>query len=202
MECDTIIKPPPPPKTEKKDEVFEIINRGPSGNRIDVVFMGDGYTASERQLHIDDMERLVADMMQDVTFVSYVPVLNVWGVYRESNESGIGVGGQPRDTAYQLYRDGTQLRGISTGNPPGANDACTATGQFACDYPTLIGNDPFYGGRGGQFTVSTSSPTSGTVVLRHEFGHTMAQVGEEYDGGGYQGLMLHQRLLASRGEIG
>jgi len=29
--------------------------------------------------------------------------------------------------------------------------------------------------------------TSGTVVLRHELGHTVGRVGEEYDGGGYFG---------------
>lgn len=68
-----------------------------------------------------------------------------------------------------------------------------------CDYPSLIGmgcinknknpnysflgNDEFYGGLGGEFTISTSSETSGTIVLRHEMGHNFANVGEEYDGG-------------------
>jgi len=36
---------------------------------------------------------------------------------------------------------------------------------------------------GGEFTISTSSDTSGTMVLRHEFGHNFGDVGEEYDGG-------------------
>ena len=44
-------------------------------NRIDVVFMGDGYTEEERELHFADMERLVDDMWGDTTFASYLPLL-------------------------------------------------------------------------------------------------------------------------------
>jgi hypothetical protein len=39
------------------------------------------------------------------------------------------------------------------------------------------------GGLGGEFVISTSSKTSGTVVIRHELGHNLIPVGEEYDGG-------------------
>ena len=45
---------------------------------------------------------------------SYLPVFNIWALFKASSESGIGVGGVPRDTSYGLYRDGTQLRGIFT----------------------------------------------------------------------------------------
>jgi hypothetical protein len=46
------------------------------------------------------------------------------------------------------------------------------------DFPTLIGNDDYYGGLGGEFTISTRSLTSGTIVLRHELGHNLIYVGE------------------------
>jgi hypothetical protein len=39
------------------------------------------------------------------------------------------------------------------------------------------------GGLGGEFVISTSSNKSGTIVLRHELGHSLNNVGEEYDGG-------------------
>lgn len=47
----------------------------------------------------------------------------------------------------------------------------------------MIGNDPYYGGLGGQFVIGTKSRTTGTLVLRHEMGHNFIDVGEEYDGG-------------------
>jgi len=163
------------------DEIIPIVHNGDPANRIDLVFMGDGYTSTQRTQFISDMQRLVKEMFQDITFKSYLPVFNIWALYRASTQSGIGVGGKPLNTAFGLYRDGTELRGIYTSKAATARSACSATGF--CDFPTLIGNDPYYGGLGGEFTISTSSPTSGTLVLRHEMGHNFGSVGEEYDGG-------------------
>lgn len=53
-------------------------------------------------------------------------------------------------TVYGLYRDGTELRGVYYQKPEVARAACQSTD--ACDYPILLGNDPFYGGLGGTFT--------------------------------------------------
>jgi hypothetical protein len=110
-----------------------------------------------------------------------LPLMNFWAGFSASAESGIGVGGQPKDTVYGLYRDGTELRGVYYVKPDVARAACQSTD--ACDYPILLGNDPYYGGLGGTFTVVTSSPGNGPAVLRHELGHSIIGVGEEYDGG-------------------
>ncbi|KAI8902962.1 IgA peptidase M64-domain-containing protein [Globomyces pollinis-pini] len=155
---------------------FNLNLLGDPVNRIDVVFMGDGYTSAERERFIADITRLYKDMWSSVTFESYLPLFNIWAVFVPSNESGIGSGGKPKDTAFGLYRDGTELRGIYTTKRSFARKVCKVTGEFACDYPSLIGNDEYYGGLGGEFVISTRSKTSGTVVLRHEMGH-------KYDGG-------------------
>jgi len=173
----------PEVNTQVADDIRKIVDNGPPSNRIDVVFMGDGYTLSQRELHFSDMARLTRDMFNGETFVSYLPVFNIWGVHRESKESGIGINSTPKNTAFGLYRVGSELRGVYTSKPAAAREACRQTGTDACDFPSLIGNDPYYGGLGGEFTISTSSITSGTIVLRHEFGHNFGDVGEEYDGG-------------------
>jgi len=78
---------------------------------------------------------------------------------------------------------------IFPAKPQDARNACRGVGPGGCDFPSLIGNDPYYGGLGGEFTISTESLTSGTIVLRHEMGHNFINVGEEYDGGGvYRGV--------------
>ena len=156
---------------------------GPPENRIDVVFMGDGYTLDQRDAFVQDITRLTNDMWSSTTFAAVLPLFNIWAVFKPSKESGIGVGGTPKDTSFGLYRDGTELRGIYTSKPKAARAACKLTGPFACDYPSLIANDDFYGGLGGEFVIATRSKTSGTVVLRHEMGHNFVDVGEEYDGG-------------------
>lgn len=74
-------------------------------------------------------------------------------------QSGIGVGGQPKEyarllsfrarhygriltpsfsTAFGLYRDGTELRGVYYSKPEVAREACFSLGD-QCDYPILVG---------------------------------------------------------------
>ena len=45
---------------------------------------------------------------------------NIWSICLPSAESGIGVGGRAKDTAFGLYRDGTELRGIYCSKPTAA----------------------------------------------------------------------------------
>lgn len=96
-------------------EIKKIVDGGDQNNRIDVVFMGDGYTADERDQFFDDISRLTDDMFNGDTFRSYLPLFNIWAVFVESVESGIGYNGA-KDTAFRLYRSAGQLRGIFTGN--------------------------------------------------------------------------------------
>ncbi|KAJ0399924.1 hypothetical protein ATCC90586_000110 [Pythium insidiosum] len=178
-----------PPRRRLADPAIrKLVDSGDPSNRIDVVFMGDGYAASEGSRLFDDMKRLTDDMFAGETFAQYLPLFNVWAVHQPSTQSGIGVGGRPKDTAFGLYRDGTELRGVYTSKPDEARRVCALVGPNACDFPSLIANDDYYGGLGGEFVIATRSPTTGTIVLRHEMGHNFGQVGEEYDGGGvYRG---------------
>ncbi|CAG9993074.1 unnamed protein product [Clonostachys byssicola] len=162
-------------------EIRPLIISGPSRNRVDLIFFGDGYTTAEKDKFFDDALFLATNLTDGQTFSDVLPLVNWWAGFSASAESGIGVGGRPKDTVYGLYRDGTELRGVYYQKPEVARAACQSTD--ACDYPILLGNDPYYGGLGGTFTVTTSSPANGPAVLRHELGHSIIGVGEEYDGG-------------------
>lgn len=95
--------------------IEKIVDGGDQANRIDVVFMGDGYTAGERNQFFDDIRRLTTDMFNGDTFRSYLPLFNIWAVYVESVESGIGYNGA-KDTPFKLYRSAGELRAIYTAN--------------------------------------------------------------------------------------
>ncbi len=77
-------------QTRENLDSEKIVNGGDPANRIDVVFMGDGYTADERVQFFGDIRRLTDDMFNGDTFRSYLPLFNIWAVYVESVESGIG----------------------------------------------------------------------------------------------------------------
>ncbi|KAF9499078.1 hypothetical protein BDN71DRAFT_1442591 [Pleurotus eryngii] len=163
-------------------EIEPLIVSGAITNRADLVFFSDGYLPEERGKFIDDAMRLAQDISANQTFYTVKPLLNFWAAFSPSNESGIGVGGKPKDTPFGLYRDGTELRAVYYSKEDVALAACGSLGD-QCDYAILLGNDPLYGGLGGQFTVITSSLANGPLVLRHELGHSIIEVGEEYDGG-------------------
>lgn len=167
---------PPPPL-----EIQPLSVNGPSSNRIDLIFFGDGYTEEEKDKFITDAQFITDNITVGHTFVDVFPLLNFWAGFSPSVESGVGTGGKPLDTVYGLYRYGTELRGVYCDNLDVADAACQSTD--ACDYPILLGNDPLYGGLGGRFTIVTASPNSGPAIVRHELGHSIIGVGEEYDGG-------------------
>ncbi|KAI1120545.1 IgA peptidase M64-domain-containing protein [Nemania abortiva] len=162
-------------------EIRPLIVNGPSSNRIDLIFFGDGYTEDEKDKFFADAMTLAVAVTDGQTFADVVPLMNFWAGFSPSAESGVGVGGQPLDTVYGLYRDGTELRGVYYDKPDVAHAACDSTD--ACDYPILLGNDPLYGGLGGEFTVVTASPINAPAIIRHELGHSIIDVGEEYEGG-------------------
>ncbi|KXN82819.1 hypothetical protein AN958_02093 [Leucoagaricus sp. SymC.cos] len=169
-------------------DIRPLVVSGRADNRVDLVFFSDGYTIEETDKFFADAKRLADDVSQNQTFYTVKPLLNFWGAFTPSEESGIGVGGVPKKTPYGLYRDGTELRAVYYDKPEVARAACDSMGD-QCDYPILLGNDPLYGGLGGEFTVITASILNGPLVLRHELGHSIIEVGEEYDGGfGYFGV--------------
>ncbi|KAI1384424.1 IgA peptidase M64-domain-containing protein [Hypoxylon trugodes] len=168
-------------------EIQPLIVNGPSSNRVDLIFFGDGYTEDEKDKFFADALSIAKNLTDGQTFFDVLPVLNFWAGFSPSAESGVGTGGKPLDTVYGLYRDGTELRGVYYDKPEVARAACQSTD--ACDYPILLGNDPLYGGLGGTFTVVTASPINGPAIVRHELGHSIIGVGEEYDGGqAYEGV--------------
>lgn len=170
------------PSPTPKLDIEPLLQSGSESNRVDLVFFSDGYTIEEKAKFINDAKRLADDISNNQTFNTVKPLLNFWAAFTPSNQSGIGVGGKPKNTTYGLYRDGTELRGVYYSKPEVARAACLSMGD-QCDYPILMGNDPLYGGLGGEFTVITPSLANGALVLRHELGHSIINVGEEYDGG-------------------
>ncbi|RDB19088.1 hypothetical protein Hypma_014325 [Hypsizygus marmoreus] len=169
--------PSSPPLT-----VQPLIVSGSASNRVNLVFFSDGYLLDEQGKFFEDAARLAEDISGNQTFSTVRPLLNFWAAFSPSNESGIGMNGIPKDTPFGLFRDGTELRAVYYSKPEVAEAACSSLGE-QCDYPILLGNDPYYGGLGGDYTVITSSLANGPLVLRHELGHSIIDVGEEYDGG-------------------
>lgn len=164
---------------------------GDPANRIDLVFVGDGYTADEMTLYADEVDVLALEYFNEEPFITYAPYYNVHRVDVISAESGVD-----NDPTFGIYRN-TALD---------MEFWCGGTERLLCvnvskaysyannapdvDLVAAIANSSKYGGGGysGSDLGTTSSRNAlSTEVILHEFGHALGNLADEYDydGGTY-----------------
>src|SRR6266478_4710529 len=69
--------------------VTTIVNNGPSTNRVDLVVLGDGYTAADLPKYVTDVQQFVLNMFQQQPYSEYKPYFNVHRIDIISTDSGV-----------------------------------------------------------------------------------------------------------------
>ncbi|ARF58490.1 M64 family metallopeptidase [Streptomyces gilvosporeus] len=175
-------------------DVTPIVQNGPVGDKLDVVFVGDGYTAAQQEDFHADVRAKWAKISAVEPYASYTKLFNVWAVDAVSHDSGVS--GDPtkdvvRDTALNsaFFCDGTErLLCVDTGKV----DAYAATAP-AADLVVVLSNSTKYGGAGyndvsspvgyeGIATASSDNDRSDQIAV-HETGHSLGKLADEYDYG-------------------
>ena len=169
--------------------VVTVLNNGPAANRVNIVFLGDGYTAGQIEstyvTHINAMLNHMFNQGED-PFVRYQKFFNAYRVNVVSNESGADVPplGIYRDTALDAsyYWDGSTERLLYV-NESKANtalsNALAGTGITA-GMKLVTVNDTRYGGGGGSYAVYAGGHPSAPEVALHELGHSFSNLADEY----------------------
>lgn len=168
-----------------------IVNNGPNANRVNVVFLGDGYTASQINTlypaHINSMLNYMFNQGEQ-PFVRYKNFFNVHRVNVISNQSGADVAPENifRDTALdaRYFFDGTtdRLLYVSESKANAALNSALSHAGFAADMRIVTVNDTRYGGGGGSWAVYAGGNSSANEVALHELGHSFAGLADEYGG--------------------
>jgi hypothetical protein len=171
-----------------------IVNNGPSQNRLDLVFMGDGYTQSQLGTlypqHIDEMLHHLFSEDED-PFPRYAKFFNVHRIDIASAQSGADVppNGIFRDTALgaSYYGDGVteRLLTIDQSLAAAAESSNLAGAGFTAEMRLVAVNDTRYGGSGGPYAVFAGGDSSSTEVALHELGHSFAHLADQYVYPGY-----------------
>jgi Ca2+-binding RTX toxin-like protein len=168
---------------------------GSSDNRIDIVIIGDGYTASEIPTvyaqHVDSLTSyMFNDSLLSQPFGRYESFFNIYAVELVSNESGTdnSTTGELRDTALNSYYDGRTLIAESRPADEAVADALAGTG-ISADMRFLPINTGLYGGSGTTYpTYSAAHPSANELAL-HEVAHSFAALADQYSSAGhYSGL--------------
>jgi len=164
-----------------------IVDNGPPTNRVDIAFVGDGYTAAQMSTYHADVDDAFAGMFAQAPFDSYSTYYNVHRIDVVSNQSGAD---HPErspavfvDTAFDAAYNCSGIQRlicVDTVSVLNVIDANLTPAQS--ELVVVVVNDPEYGGSGGQVAVGSTNSSVIELVL-HELGHSFGLLTDEYGAG-------------------
>jgi hypothetical protein len=162
--------------------LIEIEKNGDPARKVDLLLLGDGYTASERPKFEKDVRRLIGILFSTSPFKEHRSDFNVWGLCPAAAESGIsrpstGVYRQsPIGATYDAF--GSERYILTFDNRAFRNIASFAP----YDVVEIVANNRTYGGGGifGQYSTVAADSEQAPYVFVHEFGHHFAALADEY----------------------
>ena len=165
-----------------QQQVVAIVESGDPAEKVDLLLLGDGYTADEHDEFIAKAKQLADVLFSTSPFRERKDDFNVWALAPATSESGVS---RPstntyRDTAigttydsfrserYVLTFDNKSLRRIASSTP--------------YDFIEILTNTETYGGGGiyGLFSTAAANSEWTPYLFVHEFGHHFAGLADEY----------------------
>jgi IgA Peptidase M64 len=168
-----------------------MVNNGPSSNRVDIVFLGDGYTVVDLETsYVTHINSMLTHLFNEgeQPYPRYTNFFNVHRIATVSNQRGADVppNGIFRDTALNAsyYFDGVteRLLYIDDDKANAVLAAGLSGAGFGAEIRLVTVNDPRYGGGGGRYAVYAGSNTLATEIALHELGHSFNRLADEYGG--------------------
>jgi len=164
------------------DEVVAIHESGDPATKVDLLLMGDGYTAEEREAFIAKAKALTAILFETSPFKERKDDFNIWAVAPASAQSGVSrpstgtFRDSPIGATYDAFRseryvltfDNKSMRRIASSAP--------------YDFIEILTNTETYGGGGiyGLFSTAAANSEWAPYLFVHEFGHHFAGLADEY----------------------
>ncbi|KIJ37201.1 hypothetical protein M422DRAFT_33889 [Sphaerobolus stellatus SS14] len=164
-----------PPGTQKGPEL-EMIPLHVSGetlNRVDFVIFADGYVVEDRNKFLHDAEQLAQEVLQpNQPLHALRHLINFWGAFTLSENSGIGVG-NPQNTIFGLFTNDGESQDAYMSKPDVGRQMCAKLGS-QCDHPIFLGNVP-HQEESKQFVISTPFDVSALIPSVQPFPYRTLQ---------------------------
>jgi hypothetical protein len=177
--ADKFVNPAPPPSP---GPLLALQQKGEPAQKLDLLILGDGFTAAERDKFEKDARRLLEALFSYSPFKERRDDFNVWGLCPPSEESGIsrpltGVHRRSRINAtYDAF--GTERYVLTFDNKGWREVASFAPYEFV----VILVNGKTYGGGGifGLYSTVASDSLWAPYVFVHELGHHLGGLNDEY----------------------
>ena len=168
------------------------INNGPSSNRVDIVFLGDGYTQSDLDAGTYDSHAMgylnymfgTGGVLSE-PFTRYQNFFNAHTIEVVSNESGADKPSQGVmvDTALNGTYETSGIDRLLTITNSLANvrrNVALAGSGVTADMQFVTVNDTKYGGSGGAWATFAGANFQANNVALHEIAHSFSGLADEY----------------------
>jgi hypothetical protein len=172
----------PAPPEPNPGPVMTIERNGDPATKVDLLLVGDGYTAAERGKFEADARRLVAVLFATSPFKERRADFNVWGLVPAARESGVSRPSQglhrasPVGATYDAF--GSERYVLTFDNKAFRR----VTSYAPYDVVEIVTNSRTYGGGGiyGLYSTVAADSAFAPYVFVHEFGHHFAALADEY----------------------
>ena len=164
------------------EHVVAIEKNGDPAQKVDLLILGDGYTAAETEKFLAKAREMTEILFETAPFKDRRSDFNVWALAPPSAESGVSrpstgiYRDTPLGTSYDAFRseryvltyDNKAFRRIASSVP--------------YDFVEILSNSETYGGGGiyGLYGTTAAESEWGPYVFVHEFGHHFAGLADEY----------------------
>lgn len=165
-------------------KVWAVIENGPPRDKVDLLLLGDGYTAAEMETWHADAKRLAELLFAVSPFKERRGDFNVWAIDTPAAESGVS---RPLEGIWRRSPIGAQYDAFGSERYVLAFDNKRwreIAGAAPYEVVEIVVNDRKYGGGGifnGLATVASDNAYTPYVFV-HEFGHHFAGLADEYYG--------------------
>lgn len=166
------------------DLVFEMQITGDPAERVDLVFLAEGYPKSEQDKFRADAERMMQFMFETEPYRSHRHRFNIRGVFRPSPESGVD---EPDKHRYRNTVLNSSFQTLGVDRYLLTEEGHTLH-QYAAQVPydsiIVLVNTSRYGGGAicMDFCITAVDDPWSRSVFLHEFGHSFAYLADEYVG--------------------
>lgn len=172
-------------KDTVKDKAVKVYKSRISGGphaKVDVVILGDGYSANDQKKFEKDLKRYINLLISQEPFKKNKDKFNIYGVFKASEESGID---EPVANIYKnttlsttFYSLGSE-RYVLTEDNKSMRDLAA---HVPYDAIYIMCNSPRYGGGGiyNFYCTFVSDNQFSPYIFLHEFGHSFAGLADEY----------------------
>jgi len=163
-------------------QVVAIENNGDPAIKVDLLLLGDGYTADEQDAFLQKARELTEALFATSPFMERRSDFNVWALAPPADQSGVSrpstriYRDSPVGATYDAFRS---ERYILTNNNKAWRRIASSVPY---DFVEILTNSDIYGGGGiyGLFSTAAANSDWAPYLFIHEFAHHFAGLADEY----------------------